>query len=125
VALGRRDEVRQRSHKTLVIINGATAVSILTFIGNTKARYAALVISMLFFALGVAVSACTQGFAYLAQLHYGNASQRDPSDAAFDLHWREAGKWHNWTYACAVGGLVLFIAGALSAAIGLSSFDPK
>jgi hypothetical protein len=111
--------------KSVVIINGAAAVSILTFIGNTRAHYVPLIVSMLCFAVGVAVGACTQGFAYLAQLHYGNASQRLPSDPAYNLHWREASKWHWWTYVCAIGGLALFVLGVLSAAIGLTFFNSK
>jgi ABC-type multidrug transport system permease subunit len=108
--------------KTLFIINGAGAVSILTFIGNTKAHFGVLIISMVCFAAGASMSALTQCCAYVTQLQYGNASQQSPSDPAHQHHWGSAALFHNLTYGFAAAGFVLFFVGICFAALGLYSF---
>ena len=111
--------------KTLFIINGAAAVSILTFIGNTKAHYSYLIFAMICFALGAATSACVQTCAYLTQLHYGNASQLTKTDPTRRAKWNNAETWHYVTYIFAGAGLVLFLAGVAFAAQGLYAFGAK
>ena len=82
--IGLRDEVKWHwgdgakyaveAIKTLFIINGVAAVSILTFIGNVKSHdncgvaatgYKWLVVSMLCFGVGALTAVCTQAFAYM------------------------------------------------------------
>jgi uncharacterized protein YqgC (DUF456 family) len=93
--------------KTLFFLNGAASVSILTFIGNMNAHSECLVYSMVCFAFGAASTTLTMLFAYLTQLQYGNS-----------YHGR-AKWWHYGTYACAILGLFLFLAGVVLAARGL------
>jgi hypothetical protein len=93
--------------KTILILNGAASVSILTFIGNMKVHSKPLVYSMVCFACGAASAALTFLFAYLTQLHYGNSDHQS------------ALKWHYSTYACTLLGLLLFLLGVLFAAYGL------
>lgn len=61
--------------KLMFLINGASAVAILTFIGNIRIGSVSLVWAMLLFAFGAVMSVPAMIFAYLTQLHYGNASQ--------------------------------------------------
>jgi len=58
--------------KSILLINGGAAISILTFIGNTKAHQALITASIAFFALGALASALIFLFCYLTQLEYGN-----------------------------------------------------
>ena len=111
--------------KTLFIINGAAAVSVLTFIGNTKAHYLSLILSMVCFAFGVITGVATQICAYLTQLHYGNASQVIPPGLPLEHNWAKASRYHNLTYGFAIAGVVLFVVGVLFAAVGLYAFDSK
>ena len=111
--------------KTLFIINGAAAVSVLTFIGNTKIRDTKLIVAMTCFAIGVVTGACAQAFAYITQLDYGNSAQLlDASAPEYVRYRRRAKFWHYATYVSAVSGLVLFIVGVAYAAFGLASADP-
>jgi hypothetical protein len=106
--------------KTLVLINGAASVSILTFIGNTKTHYILLVVGMACFAFGVATSTCSLGSAYAAQLNYGNASLApDPVDSPT---WRKGKRWHVLTCILASAGMFWFVVGVLCAAFSLASF---
>jgi hypothetical protein len=72
---------------------------------------------MLSFAFGAATSVPAMVFAYLAQLHYGNASQDETSGAA---DWKKAGHMHNGAYFAMALGLLFFVIGAILAAYGLT-----
>jgi hypothetical protein len=111
--------------KALLVINGAAAVAMLTFIGNTKLQSGPLIVAMACFAIGASMGVFTQLFAYLTQLHYGNASQHPSSDAAHQKKWATAVRWHNATYFGAGIALLLFVTGVGVAACGLSSFSSK
>ena len=102
--------------KLLFILNGAAAVSILTFVGNMKAGSSWLIWSLLSFAFGAASTVPAMVFAYLTQLQYGNASQDEVCGA---LHWRNAGKKHYAAYVFMLLGFLCFIIGATLAASGL------
>ena len=105
--------------KAQFILNGAAAVSMLTFIGNAKMQSISLISAMFCFALGASVAVFTQWMAYLTQLHYGNSFQYPSSDAVRQDKWAVAVRWHYVTYFCAGFGLFLFSAGIGCAAIGL------
>jgi hypothetical protein len=100
--------------KLIFILNGASAVAILTFVGNMKVGIASLVWAMLFFAFGAVTAVPAMIFAYLTQLYYGNASQDDPDSSA----WRTAVRMHYCAYAWMGAGLALFAVGAILAAHG-------
>jgi len=58
--------------KTIMLLNGAAAVAILSFIGNYKNELNVqfIKLSLLVYVLGVLLSACAYGLAYLSQYHY-------------------------------------------------------
>jgi hypothetical protein len=105
--------------KTLFILNGAAALAMLTFIGNTKTQSGPLVAAMVFFAVGAFMGAPTLWCAYLTQLNYGNACMHIASDPSHATTWEVAVTWQNWTYIFAAGGLILFLGGVVTAACGL------
>ena len=102
--------------KGLFLLNGAATISILTFIGNTKANSTQLVIAMLSFALGAATSPLAFLFAYLTQLNYGKAASMEISNVT-------ATRYHYITYFFVALGLLLFLHGVFFAALGLGSFQ--
>jgi hypothetical protein len=99
--------------KALLIINGAAAVSILTFIGNTKAHEVLLILALVSFAFGVVTGVATHICAYLTQLVYGNLSTG------------RGNPYHFFTYCFALAGIFFFVAGVLLAAVGLYAFKPN
>jgi|GEM_PF-4053626 hypothetical protein len=54
--------------KLLFILNGASAVAILTFVGNNKNYSSAFILSMIFFALGSVAGVISMILAYLTLL---------------------------------------------------------
>ncbi|MGO9776428.1 MAG: hypothetical protein ACLPM3_07585 [Terracidiphilus sp.] len=102
--------------KLLFILNGAASISILTFIGNAKVGSRLLIGGLIAFAFGAASTIPAMIFAYLTQLHYGNASL----DATGELNiWNTAVKFHYWAYIFIALGLLSFLAGVALAAFGL------
>lgn len=92
--------------KSILLINGAAAISVLTFIGNTKAHQIFITISIFFFALGSLASALIFLFCYLAQLEYGNVGIGQDN------------KWHNKSYWFVGISVGFFFVGMMIAAIG-------
>lgn len=105
--------------KAQFILNGAAAVSTLTFIGNAKIQSAYLIYAMICFAIGALMASLTHWMAYFTQLHYGNAFQYQTSDAVHQDKWAVALRWHYAAYSCALAGSLLFVAGIYCAAVGL------
>jgi hypothetical protein len=101
--------------KLLFILNGAAAISILTFIGNTKAGSALLVSAMICFASGAAMTVVVMMTAYLTQLFYGNASMKQGVSTS---SWPAAVKMHYAAYVFIVVSILCFAAGAILAACG-------
>ena len=81
--------------KLLFVLNGASAVAILTFIGNAKIYSDAFILSMIFFALGSVAGISSMLLAYLTQLQYGNAECHDTNKAAKSTTWNTAQKYHH------------------------------
>jgi len=104
--------------KLLFILNGASAVSILTFIGNAQASSRQLIISLVFFAMGAVSAVLTMVFAYLVQLHYGNAKQ---DEAASGTSWAVGARLHLCAYVFTVLGITFFFIGVCCTADGLAS----
>jgi hypothetical protein len=90
--------------KGSLLLNGAAAVSTLTFLGNSKSGDDRLVFAMVFFAFGAVLSPVSFAFAYLTQLQYGNSNH----DVAVRLHWA--------TYVVFLLALVSFGSGVCFAA---------
>ena len=82
--------------KLQFLLNGAASVSLLTFIGHLRAGSASLVWALVAFSLGAASTIPAMIFAYLTQLHYGNAAHEVPYDARI---WGAAIRLHYWAYA--------------------------
>ncbi len=100
--------------KLLFILNGASAVAMLTFTGNSKVNSHQLVYSMVFFALGAASTVVIMVMAYVTQLHYGNAVQLSNTATS-----RSAGRFHRYTYITSLFGILFFLMGVVLAACGL------
>ncbi len=73
--------------KSILLINGAAAISVLTFIGNTKTHQIFITVSIAFFAAGSLASAMIFLFCYLTQLQYGNVS------IGYGNKWHKASYW--------------------------------
>ena len=82
--------------KTLFILNGASAISVLTFVGNTKSKSAYLIMSMSSFGLGALFAAISMAMAYITQLQYGGETTI-------------AKGVHVSTYVIVVAGIIAFI----------------
>lgn len=96
----------QGAIRSLILVNGAAAIAVMTFIGNFKAEKeeisSALPNALLSFALGVALAALLAGFAYIVQYLYVNSRGRTSKWAVF-LHLVSLG--------FAAGSLGLFVCG--------------
>jgi hypothetical protein len=90
--------------KGSLLLNGAAAISTLTFLGNSKSTDDRLIYAMIFFASGAVFSPISFFLAYLTQLHYGN---RNHSVAVF-FHWL--------TYLSFLSAIALFGGGVCFAA---------
>ena len=85
---GEGNKFAMEAMKTLLLLNGGSAVALLAFVGNLKGSNATAPLpsigsAMLCFGLGALCAALAFIFAYLAQLEYGNegASAREILDA--------------------------------------------
>jgi hypothetical protein len=105
--------------KTLVAVNGAGAISILTFVGNTKIHSGVLIIAMVCFALGALTGVPIFYCAYLTQLNYGNAHVNPGEEGQHSKSWNKAERWHVRCYWCAAIGIFSFLLGIVLAAYGL------
>jgi hypothetical protein len=109
--------------KALTLVNGAAALSLLTFYGNylsagktgieTSCDSRLAFVGLLSFAFGVAFSVGSGAAAYLTQLKWGVAhSDRQSANASE----KSASKMHTWSIALGTVSIVLFVIGiALSA----------
>ncbi|WP_299044179.1 hypothetical protein [uncultured Tateyamaria sp.] len=100
----------QGAIRTLVLVNGAAAIAVLTFLGSYTEQgdelFRLLTKALLLFAFGVVAASLVAGFAYLAQLLYDSNSKRlEKVGFAF----------HVLSVLIAATGLALFVAGLLSA----------
>ena len=91
--------------KAFFTLNGAAAISILTFIGNHKSSPDALAYAMVSFSLGALTGPVAFACAYFTQLGYGNGH--------LQLAWR----FHRLTYFVVAFGTLLFLCGMVLAAI--------
>lgn len=99
--------------KSILLVNGAAAVAMLTFIGTLKLQPTpTLIFSMVIFALAAVASALLFVIAYLTQLHYGNQNIE------------RARRWHSKTYILLLIIVVLFISGISLAAHGFFNLPP-
>ena len=110
--------------KLLFMINGASAVSILTFVGTTKICSRILVCSLISFALGAASGIPSMMLAYFTQLYYGNAENNVQGSEQQKVTMKTAYKFHNATYWCTGFGILLFLTGVGFAAWGLLELLP-
>jgi hypothetical protein len=103
--------------KTVLILNGASAISLLTFIGNTTKQLSTqLSIALLLFGFGAVVATLIFLTAYLAQIHYGNA-KAESSGSTTEA--RRAEKYHFACYVLLPISILFFLAGLVATACGL------
>ena len=106
--------------KSLMLLNGVGAISILTFLGNMKLHSNAMVGATCCFALGAGSAFLAYGLAYKTQLEYGNAI-REPDPNKSETKWKSANNWHGRVYWALSIGALFFVGGVLGAACGLWS----
>jgi hypothetical protein len=95
--------------KSIFLLNGVAAISVLTFIGHLKTHSHSLIAAMGLFAIGALFSALIFMFAYFAQLYYGNGD-RGPAIT-----------WHHRTYWAVGISVIAFIAGLACAGYGFAA----
>ncbi len=105
--------------KTLFILNGASAVSVLTFVGNAEQPSSCLVVALLAFAGGSLFGFLSMLGAYLSELNYGNAERLDRILDAHEQKRRMATNCHYATYAFVLLGICCFVTGVVLVAFGL------
>lgn len=101
--------------KTLFLLNGAAAISVLTFIGNVKDHASQFAPAIELFGLGALTSIPTFVFAYLTQLYYGNAEVHEIGSPPFKSAWALGTRWHISTYIFLLAGILEFGCGLLCA----------
>jgi len=89
--------------KSLILINGAAAISILTFVGNHPSKTYGIFCAINLFAFGSLFGAIFFGVSYEAQLWYGNGLER------------RARIWHWRAYIFAAVSALLFVLGMCAA----------
>lgn len=104
--------------KGVFVLNGAAAISVLTFVGNLSdnghlAVTELLVFAMVSFGIGAVLGPVSFAFAYLTQLSYGN------DDA------KSAWSFHRLTYWSFGASLLAFFLGLCLAAFGLLRIAPS
>lgn len=99
---------------SLMLINGAAAAGILTFVGNHQPKAFEIFRSINIFAIGALLSAVFFGFAYAAQLQYGNRALKIPRSTTWVKIWRYC------AYLSAAASIIMFVWGAYTATEGLS-----
>ena len=100
--------------KGVFLLNGASAVSILTFMGNTKIASEHLILGLLSFAIGALSGPVAFCLAYLTQLQYGNQQRKNGS-------WSTGSRYHKATFVTVAIGMLLFIVGIAFASFGFWS----
>lgn len=103
--------------KSILVLNGAASVSLLTFLGHQENRSGWLIAALISFSVGAASAAPTMIFAYLTQLHYGNAIDTDATNVEV---WSTATKLHYVAYGFMALGIICFLAGMVLGACGLT-----
>jgi hypothetical protein len=94
--------------KSLILINGAAAIGILTFVGNHPPKTFGIFRAINMFSIGALLGAIFFAFSYLAQLYYGNRSFN-----AGAHKW--AAYWHRCAFLTAAASVALFVWGMYTA----------
>lgn len=105
--------------KMLFYLNGAAAISVITFIGNLKQRSEPLIFAMQLFAFGAALAPAALAIGYLSQMYFGN------SQPVFEPGQKRTGAtlFHVLVYLAIFMAWAMFIAGARYAAIGFGALS--
>lgn len=105
--------------KMLFFLNGAAAISVITFIGNLKQRSEPLIFAMQLFALGAALAPMALVLGFLGQIYFGNV------ETGFDRNQNKmtTALIHHSVYLTIFVAWALFLAGARYAAIGFSALS--
>lgn len=112
--------------KLLFLLNGAAAVTTMTFTGNVKVGSCSTITALVMFGLGAFFSVIALASAYLTQLSYGNANfNADSSDPQLAKWFDIARWWHCAVYAIIVLAAAAFLVGVVFAAVGLSAVAIK
>ena len=105
--------------KMLFLLNGAAAISVITFIGNLKQRSDPLILAMQLFAFGAALAPAALAIGYLSQMYFGNVQPVfEPGQKR-----RGASVFHILVYLAIFMAWALFLAGARYAAIGFGALS--
>jgi hypothetical protein len=98
--------------KSSIVINGGAAVSVLTFVGNTKSiEKIFLIYGLLLFSLGVFLAATSTIFAYLAQNKYLEAIKSEELKSKDDFYRKMAIFVCSFSYFCFLAGIIFVALG--------------
>ena len=103
--------------KICFMLNGAAAISVLTFIGNTKTYLLGLLCSLLCFSFGSMFAVITMFMAYKTQLDYGNICLERNNKENSGLE--RDNKSHRVAYCMFFISILLFFAGIVCFFISL------
>jgi hypothetical protein len=101
--------------KTTLLLNGAAAIALLTFITNTKTISRSAVAAVVLFAIGTVLSALAFIFAYWTQLEYGNAEISAATEK--QRIWKRGQRLNLCAGVLVVFSVILFSAGIIMAAL--------
>ena len=103
------------SIKTTLLLNGAAAIALMTFI-NTRQISCGVRLALVLFALGAMLSAFAFMCAYFTELSYGNAGV---PGADKDHAWKKGQRWNSGTAVMALLSVAMFCVGAILTATNI------
>jgi hypothetical protein len=110
--------------KTMLLLNGAAAIALMTFATNTQ-KVSSLLTPLIAFVIGAGCSAFAFFAAYMTQLEYGNAHRYAADSAQHKAKWKR-GQFCNQVAALAmVASVVAFGFGIYWAASVLSKLAAR
>jgi hypothetical protein len=104
--------------KTTLLLNGAAAIALMTFATANEFSFL-LMLPLLSFVSGAALSAFAFFAAYKTELEYGNAHRHAAHNAQHQEKWRQGQFWNRVALTVMLASVVVFIAGIALAAIVL------
>jgi hypothetical protein len=104
--------------RALLLLNGASAISILTYLGNVRPHKHNLLIAIFLLSLGAGSATFIFLLGYIAQLYYGNQSVEEGTIQS-TMSRQLAVRWHKACYAAGALAVIFFVVGIAVAVFGL------
>ena len=111
------------SIKTMLLLNGAAAIALMTF-ANARKFSGALHTPLVLFAVGAMLSALAFVVAYLCQVEYGNAVRPGIEKADQDRSWKKGQRLNRAAVIIVVLSVFAFLAGIGLTGVALPKLEP-